>query len=200
MRSWIWVPALVVLVLLNGSSQPLAAQNSDFDATRREGTLATRATPEWIAATGDPQASAFGSPSLADQNFARNMPLVRFSPNGTHPLLLAGAGALGGALGFVGGFALTATLFPEGDIGGGIIGGFAGESLLIPLSVHLANRAQGNLGKAMLVSGGLGVLGFVLLVGLSRSEVPEGIALPIVFAVPVAQVVTSILIERRTSQ
>jgi hypothetical protein len=66
-----------------------------------------------------------------------------------------------------------------------------GESLLLPLGVHLANGLQGNYGHAALASLGLTVGG----IGLSAVAGEAG-AIPLLLT-PVAQLATAIAIERK---
>ncbi len=71
-------------------------------------------------------------------------------------------------------------------------GAIAGESVLLPLGVHLANRRRGNYGLSLLASAALGGLG-ILAVNATNDGTP-------LIVVPVAQLVTSVLIERATSR
>ncbi len=117
---------------------------------------------------------------------------------GVPGMVLAGVSA--GAIGvFGGGFIGSA-------VGGGnaicgddacgleeaVYGAILGESVTLPLGVHLANRRRGNYGLSLLASVGIGALG-ILAVDASNDGWP-------LLAVPVGQLVTSILIERGTSR
>ena len=115
---------------------------------------------------------------------------------------LTGAGLLGGAIGLVGGAYLGALIAHDGDcaecleeLGGALVGGTAGEALLLPLGVHLANGSRGSYWTAALVSAGLAAAGVVTM----KAAHWDPPTVPIVLvAVPVAQLATSIAIERAT--
>lgn len=121
--------------------------------------------------------------------------------------LIAG-GILGGAGGFLAGGA--AALVPadsdcedEGDDVGlcRAIWVFAGGSAVgavgVPLGVHLANGRKGNLALSVLASVGIGALG---IVGALSFEDSDAASLAILGALPVAQLASSIVIERRTGR
>ncbi|MBK6423326.1 MAG: hypothetical protein IPF77_14140 [Gemmatimonadetes bacterium] len=101
---------------------------------------------------------------------------------------LAGGGLIGSAVG--GGNAIC------GDDACGleeaVYGAIIGESVALPLGVHLANRRRGNYGLSLLASVGIGALG-ILAVDSSNDGWP-------LLAVPIGQLVSSILIERATSR
>jgi hypothetical protein len=122
---------------------------------------------------------------------ARPEPSVQANPG-----LLAAGGVLGGAVGLFGG-ALVGGKLTEDDcedcgLVGVVYGGIAGGSALLPLGVHLANGRRGDFGKSLLASLAIGAAGF----GLSAATDEWGIML----GVPVAQIVSSIAIERGTSR
>jgi hypothetical protein len=101
---------------------------------------------------------------------------------------LGAAGLFGGAL--VGD---RFQRFPcEDCIEGAFYGALAGESLAIPLGVHLADRRRGNLAPALAASLGIGALGL----GAAALTDEWGILL----AIPVVQVAASIGIERHTAR
>lgn len=122
-------------------------------------------------------------------------PAAGGSAGAGHAAVLVGAGALGGVLGFAGGFALAATLFPEAGIGGGVMGGVVGESLMIPIAIHLANRRRGSYPTAAVISAGLGAIGALAVVA-SSAERPEPVLIAYL-AVPLAQIAVSTVLERR---
>jgi hypothetical protein len=115
---------------------------------------------------------------------------------GTPGLVLAGLG--GGTVGFFSG------LFIGGAIGGGnricgddacgleeaAYGAVIGETALLPLGVHLANHRRGNYGLSLLASAGVTAVG-LLAIDASNDGSP-------LIAIPIAQLITSILIERAT--
>ena len=74
-----------------------------------------------------------------------------------------------------------------------------GQMIGIPLAVHLANRRQGNLGASTLAAAGLSLLGAILLYTDNLDTLYDD-GWPILFSIPVAQIASSILIEKRTSR
>jgi hypothetical protein len=115
---------------------------------------------------------------------------------------LVAGGLTGGVVGFfafgiAGAFVASALSDDQGDgyeaLGGFAIGALVGEAVFLPLGVHLANHRQGDYGVSLLVSAGIAALGL----GLTGAMEDMGIVfLP---TVPVAQLITSISIERRTA-
>ena len=109
---------------------------------------------------------------------------------------------VGGVLG--GGVGLGLGALIGGALGGGdtlcgddpcgfaeaIFGAIGGEVALLPLGVHLANGRRGNYGLSLLASAGIAAGGLALAGGGDHGEV--------LAAVPVLQIVSSILIERGT--
>jgi len=71
-----------------------------------------------------------------------------------------------------------------------IYGAAVGISIGIPLGVHLANRSRGSFGTELATSLAIGALGMTLALGANNGVV--------LLAVPVAQLVASIAIERHT--
>jgi hypothetical protein len=143
-----------------------------------------------------PQWRSWQAPSLERIPSGRNSGAwVRSA--GTPGLVLAGLG--GGVVGFFAGG------FVGYELGGGDLlcgdddcgleeaayGAIAGESILLPLGVHLANHRRGNYGLSLLASAALGGIG-ILAVNASNDGTP-------IIVVPIAQLVTSILIERATA-
>lgn len=117
---------------------------------------------------------------------------------------MAAAGLLGGTIGFFGGAYVGAGLASgcAGDfcgIGETIFGAAAGESLGIPLGVHLANGGRGNLLLEILASAGIGAAGLMLVIGNSNSA-DQTASIVTVAATPIVQLITSIAIERSTGR
>jgi hypothetical protein len=117
---------------------------------------------------------------------------------------LTGAGILGGAVGLVGGAHLGALIAHNDncadcleELRGALVVGTAGEALLLPLGVHLANGSRGSYWKAALVSAGLAVTG-VAIIEAAHWDPPTAPIVAVV--VPIAQLVTSIAIERATDE
>lgn len=114
--------------------------------------------------------------------------------------LLAGGGLAGGAVGLFGGGVLGYTLSGGGRICGddscgllgGVYGAAMGEVVLLPLGVHLANRARGNYGYSLLASAAVGAIGVGLAGATNSTE--------LLLAVPIGQLISSVLIERATSR
>jgi hypothetical protein len=121
------------------------------------------------------------------------------SSRGTPALALGGL--LGGAVGIVGGFYLGAALADGEDtndldfLSGGVAGAAIGEGLLLPAGVHVANDSRGSYTLSAAASLGIAAAGLLALEAL-HYDAPGA---PIVLvAVPIAQLVTSVAIERAT--
>ena len=113
---------------------------------------------------------------------------------GTHPLLLGLGGVVGGAAGLFAGAYVGARLADDCedcDLGGAIFGGVAGGSAGIPVGVHLANGGRGRLLPS------LGASLAICVIGMGAAEAANNSG--IMIAVPIAQLVSSVLIERGTS-
>lgn len=102
-------------------------------------------------------------------------------------ILLGAGGLIGGAL--IGQHLERSPC--EDCILGAFVGALAGESLAIPLGVHLANRGRGDVGPALAASIGIAAAGLGAAV-LSR----EG---GVLLAIPVLHIAASIAIERHTA-
>jgi zinc-ribbon domain len=110
------------------------------------------------------------------------------------------AGLVMGTIGFFGGALvgyeidkITADYEGEWDgFGGVIIGAPIGESLLLPVGVHLANGRRGNLPLALLAS--FGIAGTGIAVAASSGDAK------ILVAIPIAQLLACTAIERSTSR
>ena len=124
---------------------------------------------------------------------AAGLPAAARAAKGNVGGMILGGVALGAA-GLFGG-ALIGDRFQrypcEDCIEGAFFGALAGESLTIPLGVHLADRRRGNLAPALAASIGIGALGL----GAAAVTDQWGILL----AIPVFQVAASIGIERHTA-
>ncbi len=137
----------------------------------------------------------YRAPSLFDRAIAR--------PAATDQAgipAMALAGVIGGTVGVFGGGLIGSAVGGGNAICGddacgleeAVYGAILGESVTLPLGVHLANRGRGNYGLSLLASVGIGALG-ILAVDASNDGIP-------LLVVPVAQLVTSIAIERATSR
>ena len=122
---------------------------------------------------------------------------------------LVAAGLAGGAAGWIlGAIAIGGPLARANPIGSdqiddglwtpGIVIGFeTGQAIGIPTAVHLANGRRGNLRASLYASAALAVAGTVLLWTEDFDAVFERPGRQVVLvAVPVAQLITSIVIER----
>jgi hypothetical protein len=122
--------------------------------------------------------------------------LHAFPRRETHPAVMAAGGLIGGAVGvFAGGLAgvrLTERDCEDCGIVGAVYGAIAGGSALLPLGVHVANRGRGNFGLSLLSSLAIGGAGLAIATQTNSAAV--------MIPVPVLQIVTSILIERRTGE
>lgn len=109
-------------------------------------------------------------------------------------------GLAGGALGFFAfGFAgalIADSQAPDGSdgfeaLGGFVIGAIVGESVMLPLGVHVANKRRGDYGIELLASVGIAAIG----VGLTGAI--EDLAIVFLPGIPIAQLATAIAIERK---
>ncbi len=142
-----------------------------------------------------PFAGQLEAQRLSESPFPSSSALPSIRAGRTPTALLAAGGLLGGGLGLLGG-AYVGAKITEHDcedcfIVGLFYGGVAGGSALLPLGVHLANGRRGDYGKSLLASLAIGAAGF----GISYATDEWGL----MFAVPVAQIISSIVIERGTS-
>ena len=126
--------------------------------------------------------------------------VIHQSAQASVPAMVAG-GLLGGAIGLIaGGYSgalLTNNRAGPDDLSflpGLIWGAAVGESVMLPVGVHLVNRQRGKLLPAVMASTVLGVGGLALALATQDSEPIPGIILA---AVPLAQLATAITIERR---
>ena len=122
-------------------------------------------------------------------------PAAALDRPGTHPALLAVSGVVGGAAGLLAGGYVGSRL-TEDDCEdcffiGGAYGAVAGWTTGIPLGVHLANGGRGRFLPSLAASIAIGTVG---VGAAAASDTYE-----IMIAVPVLQLVSSILIERATS-
>jgi hypothetical protein len=111
------------------------------------------------------------------------------------PAVLVVGGVLGGAAGaFAGGIIGAKAADNCGDcaLEGLAYGLVAGGSAALPLGVHVANGRRGNYGLSLLASLAIGGVGF----GATLASHENGIMI----AVPVLQLISSIVIERRTTR
>lgn len=116
------------------------------------------------------------------------------------PILVIG-GVAGGAIGTVAGGYLVALMASDDDgddldfLSGAVAGAAIGEGLLLPLGVHLASHQAGTYTFSALASLGLTAVGLLALEAVHYD--PPGAPIVLV-AIPVAQIATSIMIERAT--
>ncbi|HEX7240660.1 MAG TPA: hypothetical protein VF263_10360 [Longimicrobiaceae bacterium] len=173
-------PRLPVLLLAAAlAAPPLAAQH-------RAAPLPTLAAPVLLA-------QAAPGAAWTDAREGGDLPLLAASG-----LVAGAAGALGGALA-----GLVASCTGREDenescyLNSWLWGAAIGESLAMPVGVHLANGRRGSLGLSLLASAGLGALGLALLEETHYD--PPGAVL-VSTAIPLAQLAATIAVERATSR
>jgi hypothetical protein len=107
-------------------------------------------------------------------------------------------GLLLGAAGFFGGGYLGAIIADRSSdlefaaLTGFVVGAVIGETAGLPLGVHLANKRRGEYAPSLLVSAGIAAVGLAL----ASSDDDN---LEFLIPVPIAQLIASIAIERRTA-
>ncbi len=115
---------------------------------------------------------------------------------------LALGGVAGGAVGFFGGgligyTAETGLTGCAGDewcgFGGILLGAAVGEVVMLPMGVHLANRSRGSYAPSLGTSVAVGLAGLAVA---SQAGEAAGV---VVAAVPVAQLLAAIAVERGTA-
>jgi hypothetical protein len=140
------------------------------------------AEPRFRAAIPAPALSVNAFPAIA--------------PRRAHPALLLLGGVLGGAAGVLGGAAIGVKATQDDCencfFNGLVYGSVAGGSALLPLGVHLANGRRGSYGTSLLASLAIGAAGLGTALATNEGGV--------MIAVPVLQLVSSVVIERRTSR
>jgi hypothetical protein len=170
---------------------------------------------------------------LAQQPMGDSVPLM---VNGSAPLAVNGSalltvnqrpaavlvagGLAGGAAGAVVGGLLAGglrSLGPCDDQDGclavyaewAVSGAFLGQSLGLPLGVHLANHRQGNLAPAILASAAIGTGGLLTYWGIQRYGTdewgntrgnPDALTAVTIVAMPLLELAASIAIERASSR
>jgi hypothetical protein len=116
---------------------------------------------------------------------------------------MAAYGLLTGAAGFLIGGLVGAALIGDADdadswvdaLQGAVVGGTVGESLMLPIGVHLANGRRGDLLLSMPASLAIGAGGAWVGRRLERT----GRIWPVLILTPVAQLAAAIAIERNTA-
>lgn len=122
--------------------------------------------------------------------------ILAFPRNQTNPAVMATGGVIGGVVGVFAG-ALVGARLTEHDcedcgLVGAVYGAVAGGSALLPLGVHVANRGRGNFGMSLLSSLAIG--------GVGLAVAHESNSAAVMIPVPILQIVSSILIERKTER
>jgi hypothetical protein len=160
---------------------------------------AQRAAPPLSALRVDAPGRAPVPYALAPAPYA---PALQESGRYVSDATLALGGIVGGGAGLIGGGLLgygleTGVAGCEGDewcgFAGTVFGAMIGEAVMLPLGVHLANRSRGSYAP------GLGMSLVVGLAGLTLAGATGGAAPLMVPAIPIAQLLTSIAVERRTA-
>jgi hypothetical protein len=161
---------------------------------------AQRAAPPLSALRVDAPGRAPVPYALAPAPYA---PALQESGRHVSDATLALGGIVGGGAGIIGG-ALLGYGLETGVAGcgrndewcgfiGTAFGAMIGEAVMLPLGVHLANRARGSYAP------GLGMSLVVGLAGLTLAGATGGATPLMVPAIPIAQLLTSIAVERRTA-
>lgn len=123
-------------------------------------------------------------------------PLVPFKVSFAGPpasiARLGAGGIIGGVVGFGVGGAIGAAA-SGGGLEGIFVGAILGQSVAVPAGVNIANRRRGGLAPALVLSTALGGLG---ILALDRDVIEAGAFYAVV---PLLQLATSIIIERKTS-
>lgn len=152
---------------------------------------ATPAHAQWASS-----ASAFTTPPPAAPVLELSPP----APQAPIPDLVLG-GVLGGAGGFFLGAAVGAGLGKASGchdewcgFTGAVLGAIVGESLGTPFGVHAFNNKRGQYAPSALASLGMAAFGLYLL-----DEVPDS-AESLVWTIPLAQLASSIYVERTTAR
>lgn len=114
---------------------------------------------------------------------------------------LAFGGLVGGALGFfAGGFSGVAVCgCTSGEVNDALeaffLGAAVGTAVTIPLGVHLSNHLEGSYLTALAVSIGISAVALAAAFALDDETASPALVLMI----PVSQIISSVLIERRTT-
>lgn len=182
------------VVVLSSCGSEAMAQHRSID------TLAELRAPEHVG-------SAAEWPATQDAPIVfRKVKIDLTGPAPSRPaptVLLVLGGIVGGALGLyagayagyaVEGIGVRADLWERSNEyvpAGALLGAIAGETLLLPLGVHLVNGRQGKYWSSALLSAG------VTAVGLLLALPTGGISL---LVIPVGQLYTSVRNERATTQ
>lgn len=154
-------------------------------------------------------ANAAGQAPLRVQRFgtsdrlpARVVAVAPSAQGSTTGMVAAGLGA--GLVGFVVAGYIGARIADDPNsyedldaLGGAIVGGTIGESLLLPVGVHLADHRKGSVLPAMLASLVIGVAGVSLAIASQDAAPLPGVILVLT---PVSQLISAIAIERRTAR
>jgi hypothetical protein len=124
-------------------------------------------------------------------------PLRPLRPPHSAPALLVGGGVVGGVAGLFAGAVVGAKLSEQNNcedcgLEGAVYGAIAGWSVGIPMGVHMVNGGRGSYGRSLLASLGIGTVGLAAAFATNSGAV--------LLLVPVAQIVTSVQIERKTER
>jgi hypothetical protein len=147
--------------------------------------------------------AAAGSRRAPDAGWARvDLPAAAGQPEGrTGNLWLATGGVVGGGVGFFTGMLAGALVDGGGDSGcrdmcfgpGLVFGALLGEAAGLALGVHVVNGGKGSL--ALDIAASTAILATSLYVGQDAFGGPE-----ILIVIPLAQIIGTITVERRTSR
>lgn len=195
---------IVVSLLAGAPIHPVAAQQRPPSVIFDANALRSVYTPLWsgagtAGATAAPRSGYSGSSARGE---------VEGGPaEGRSTGALVAGGLAGGVAGAIAGGAVGAWLFnlncevgcDEGALYSSLLGAMVGESLLLPLGVHLTNRRLGSYYPAMMASVTVTGAAVGLVYLLSQTFDHVGNTRGLVVAVPVLQLIASIQIERQTA-
>lgn len=145
------------------------------------------------------QAISYKRDSLETKTLSQDWTEPNYRPSGSVEGCTA-AGLLAGTIGFFGGGFVGAAIDKASSDGyeewdgllGFVIGAPIGESLLLPVGVHLANGRRGNLSHATFASIAIAGAGIALAASTGDAK--------ILVAIPIAQLLACTAIERSTSR
>lgn len=182
------VTLLMALILAANGPYRLEAQSITVSTFSPVGSFPLERVDQPTSLAGMALGESWPAPLLADseRRIASETPLLR----------MAVAGLAGGAIGFLGGALIGSQLgleYGEGefsDVEGVLLTGMFGESILLPLGVHIANQRRGKYMRNALVSASVAAAGLLMT---------EATGEPVfLFAVPIVQLGAAIRIEAGT--
>jgi hypothetical protein len=144
----------------------------------------------------------FHSVHAADLHERRFPPEIAPEPGIHSPLLAAaGLGVLGVGVGVLAGVAIGNDCGSWCTLGTTFLGAGVGGGIGLAVGAHLGNRSRGNLGLDLAASGVVWGVGLAaMLIPTAPADSGGGARWPILLALPVAQLVATVLVERATGR